>query len=51
MSLETGAYQYDKAFVTSYKGPSKPMTMAPNSPLPTPLLPPQSPSTIPPAGL
>ena len=48
MSLETGAYQYDKAFVTSYKGPSKPMTMAPNSPLPPP---PQSPSTIPPAGL
>ena len=34
MSLETGAYQCDKALVTSYKGPSKPMTMAPISPPP-----------------
>jgi len=36
MSLETGAYQCDKALVTSYKGPSKPMTIAPNAP-PSPL--------------
>ena len=36
MSLETGAYQCDKALVTSYKGPSKPMTMPPNPPLPLP---------------
>ena len=44
MSLETGAYQCNKALVTSYKGPSRPMTMEPKPPPPP--LSPQSPSTI-----
>ena len=41
MSLETGAYQCDKALVTSYKGDDH----GTQSPPPTPLSP-QSPSTI-----